>query len=68
MVCPLGLFLPLRGRLGMEDGGDQGILEQDCWCLCSEARRGALDVLLVTVRLGPGMMGREEALGSCWLL
>ena len=27
----------------------------------SEARRGALGVLLVTVHLGPGMMGREEA-------
>ena len=34
----------------------------------AQARRGALDVLLVTVRLGPGMMGREEALGICWLL
>lgn len=28
---------------------------------CSEAKRGALGVLLVIVHLGPGMMGREEA-------
>lgn len=34
----------------------------------AQARRGALDVLLVTVRLGPGVTGREEALGSRWLL
>lgn len=27
----------------------------------SEARRGPLGVLLVIVRLGPGIMGREEA-------
>ena len=27
----------------------------------SEARRGPLGVLLVSVRLGPGIMGREEA-------
>ena len=28
---------------------------------CAEARRGPLGVLLVIVRLGPGIMGREEA-------
>ena len=30
----------------------------------SEAKRGTLGILLVTVRLGPGMMGREEALAA----
>lgn len=33
--------------------------------VCSEARRGTPEVPLVTVHLGPGMMGREVGLASC---
>lgn len=58
----LGLCFCHTAGWGLEDGGDQDILEQEGSLLRGQERHP--DVPLVTAPLGPGVMGREEDLAS----
>ena len=62
LVCPWGSVSASRQAGGLEDGGDRDILEQEG--LCSEVRRGTLDVPLVTAPFGAWLGGQRGGSGQ----